>query len=178
LLAACLVACGGEAQETLRPAAGPPPAAQAGTYERVIGWPDLGQGSARYIRIDLGPDAFAECRRVSPTFPFDSDVAYAQDRIQIAALAACLNASSMRDRKVQLVGRADPEGSDAYNEELGMKRARAIKQILIENGITQDRIELASEGSKGAMSNRAEYSAGHDRRVDVVITGASHVPYK
>ncbi len=121
LLAACLLACaepGQNPQPAISPSSG------AG------GWPDLGRGNARYIRIDLGPDAFAECRRVSPKFPFDSAVTYAQDREQLGAFAECLNTPGMRDRKVQLVGRTDPQGTDAHNNELGIERARAIRQNL------------------------------------------------
>ncbi len=45
----------------------------------ALDWPDLGQGEARYITIELG-DSFESCRRVSPKFPFDS----ARTRAKIA----------------------------------------------------------------------------------------------
>jgi len=167
VLATGALACGGEARQTAEPALTP---------SAAVGWPDLGRGPARYIRIDFGPDTFAECRRVSPKFPFDSAVTYAQDREQLGAFAECLNDPGMKGRTLLLVGRADPQGNEAYNEELGMKRARAIRQLLLENGITQDRIELASEGAKGAVGDKPEYSLGYDRRVDVVVKGGVHAP--
>jgi OOP family OmpA-OmpF porin len=166
LLAACVVACGGGARQS----------AEAQAAPSGPGWPDLGRGYARFIRIDLGPDAFDECRRVTPKFPFDSAVTYAQDREQLGAFAACLNTPGMKERTVQLVGRADPQGTEAYNEELGRKRADAIRQLLIENGITNDRIELATEGAKGAKGDSPDYSLGYDRRVDVVVKGGRHSP--
>jgi peptidoglycan-associated lipoprotein len=172
LLAIGLVACGGETRQTSDPrltSSGP-------NEERVVGWPDLGRGSARFIRIDLGPDNFAECRHLSPKFPFDSASTYAQDHEQLAALAACLNAPGMRERTITLVGRADPQGSDAYNEQLGMKRALAIKAHLIENGIVEGRIQVLSEGERAATGDTPDYSAGHDRRVDVIVRGGTHGP--
>lgn len=169
-VAILLVGCAGQVRQADEPNLS---SAQVG----AVGWPQLGQGSARFIRIDLGTDSFAECRKLSPKFPFDSEVTYAQDRAQLAALSSCLNAPGMRERRIVLVGRADPSGSEEYNEELGMKRAEAIRQILLDSGIAADRIEAVTEGKKGAQSStNPEYSPGFDRRVDIVVYGGTHAP--
>lgn len=172
LLAIGLIACRGETRQTADPrltSSGP-------SEERAVGWPDLGRGSARFIRIDLGPDNFAQCLRVSPKFPFASAVTYAQDHEQLTALSACLSSPGMEERTITLVGRADPKGSDAFNEQLGMKRALAIKQHLVENGIAGSRIKVISEGETGAIGDTPDHSAGHDRRVDVIVSGGTHLP--
>jgi peptidoglycan-associated lipoprotein len=173
LLVTSLFACGTQVRQTEEPRL---TSSNATSEDRPVGWPDLGRGAARFIRIDLGPDSLTECRRLSPKFPFDSAVTYAQDREQLGALATCLNAPGMRERSIQLVGRADPRGSDAYNEELGGRRAQAIRKILIENGIAEARIEIASEGERGAKGDTAEYASGFDRRVDLIVRGGVHVP--
>jgi outer membrane protein OmpA-like peptidoglycan-associated protein len=147
VLAGCLIACGGA---QVRQGADPE------LRSAAVGWPTLGQGSARYIRIDLGPDTFEECRRLAPKFPFDSATTYAQDRMQLAALATCLDAPGIRDRKLVLVGRADPRGPEQYNARLGLQRAEAIRQILIDNGIAPSRIEIATEGEKGVVGDASE----------------------
>ena len=154
--------------------------------ERAVGWPDLGRGEARFIRIDLGPDSFAECRRISPKFPFDSASTYAVDRAELAAFASCLNSPTMRDRPVLLVGRADPRGSNDYNDQLGARRAAAIEQLLVNEGIDPARIRIVSEGEKGALGveengnegdrKNPSYSYGFDRRVDVIVGGGTHAP--
>lgn len=172
LFALALIACGGEVRQTAEPQI----TSSTSNEARVAGWPDLGRGAARFIRVDLGPDNFAECRRVSPKFPFDSASTYAQDREQLAALATCLNSPGMRQRTLRLVGRADPRGSDGYNAKLGLKRAEAIRQLLIENGIADGRIQIVSEGERGAKGDSEETAAGYDRRVDVVIEGGTHLP--
>jgi OmpA-OmpF porin, OOP family len=172
LLAATAAACAGETRQ----AAEPQLTASRPTETRGVGWPTLGNGTARFIRIDLGPDNFAECQRVSPKFPFDSASTYAQDREQLIALAACLNSPGMRERSIQLIGRADPRGTEAYNEKLGLKRATTIKQLLVDNGIAESRIELTTEGAKAALGDTPDTSAGYDRRVDVLVKGGTHTP--
>jgi len=141
-----------------------------------IDWPELGKGADRYISIDLGPDSLESCRKVSPKFPFDSAKTRAQDRAALQALASCLNHPSMADRTLNLVGRADEKGTDAYNEELGKKRAERIRDILVKNGVGADRIRLGSAGEAGAVGSKPDYSAGYDRRVDVIIVGGTHAP--
>ena len=42
--------------------------------------------------------------------------------MQLGALAACLNLPEMQDRKLRLVGRADPRGTDAYNAQTSLLR--------------------------------------------------------
>jgi outer membrane protein OmpA-like peptidoglycan-associated protein len=166
--AALVIGCGGA----------PPPASPSdgttATTEHTVAWPQLGAGPDRYIGIAFGPDSYQECRRISPKFPFDSATAQAQDREQIAAFARCMNDPTMKERTVLLVGRADPRGGDDYNAELGRKRAKTIKDILVENGISEGRIEVASDGAKGTLGDEASY--GYDRRVDVVVKGGVHKP--
>jgi peptidoglycan-associated lipoprotein len=153
--------------------------------QKAPGFPDLGRGEARFIRIDLGPDSFAECQRISPKFPFDSASTYAIDRAQLAAFATCLNSVTMRDHHIRLVGRADPRGTNQYNDKLGLQRANAIKGLLVEQGIDASRIEIESEGKVGAVgipddapdtSSAPQYTYGYDRRVDVVVMGSPHAP--
>jgi peptidoglycan-associated lipoprotein len=144
--------------------------------EVKAGWPELGRGDARFIRIDLGPDTFAECQRLAPKFPFDSAETYAQDGPQLSALAACLNAPGMRERTITLVGRADPRGTPKYNVGLGARRAETIKQHLVDAGIAAERITVVSQGAYDAVGGTPEYDYGYDRRVDVVIGGGSHAP--
>jgi outer membrane protein OmpA-like peptidoglycan-associated protein len=172
LLAIALIGCGGEGRQAAEPKLSSAP------ETRAPGWPTLGHDQARFIRIDLGPDSFSACQRISPKFPFDSAETYAQDKVQLEAFAACLNSDEMKDRKLLLVGRADPAGTADYNDELGMKRALAIKQILMDAGIAEGRLEIATEGKRGALGDDPAYARGYDRRVDVVVKGGTHLPEK
>ena len=142
----------------------------------TVDWPDLGVGAARYITIELGPDSLETCRRTTAKFPFDSTSARAQDRAELSALGRRLNHTEMLSRNVLLVGRADAQGSADYNKGLGCRRADRIKELLMRDGLAADRIKVSSAGETGAMGDKPEYSHGHDRRVDIVITGGSHAP--
>lgn len=164
LLAAC--ARGGNVESNL-----PPPNANG---EYAVDWPQLGHGEARYITIQLGPDSFEYCRDVSPKFDFDSSVTYVQDRAQLAAFARCMNKAGMENRRVLLVGRADPRGTDEYNQRLGQERAERIKALLISSGLSADRIQVESQGERDAKGHLPEYAYGYDRRVDVVVGGVHH----
>jgi peptidoglycan-associated lipoprotein len=153
-----------------------------------VRWPSEGSGVARTITLTLGPDLHAMCRDVSPKFPFDQANTYVDDKAELVALASCLNKPGLESRHVLLVGRADPRGSDAYNLKLGEERAQSIKEFLVSSGLSVDRIDIASEGKRGAKGeapvvvegqidpSMPRFTYGYDRRVDVVVTGGAHHP--
>jgi len=173
LLSMALVACAAETGTVTTSSASLPPPNANGEYSPS--WPTLGNGIARFITIELGPDTLAQCRMVSPKFPFDSATTYVEDKDQLAAFVRCLNHESMRTRTVLLVGRADPRGSDAYNMKLGLKRAEQIREFLTREGLAPERIlATETEGKRDARGNLPDYSFGYDRRVDVVVLGEHH----
>jgi peptidoglycan-associated lipoprotein len=171
-----LVACASNPPptHTVEASAGLPPPNANGEYSPS--WPTLGNGAARFISVELGPDALAHCRDVSPKFPFDSSTAYVESKDQLTALVGCLNHESMQARGVLLVGRADPRGTDTYNMALGSRRAEQIREFLVHEGLSPDRIATESEGKRDAKGNLPAYSNGFDRRVDVVVLGGEHRP--
>lgn len=57
------------------------------------------------------------------------------------------------DVLVALQGNASSEGGKLYNYQLGLKRAEAVKSLMLELGITEDRISVLSIGE-----NRAEFT--------------------
>jgi hypothetical protein len=62
----------------------------------------------------------------------------AEGKANFDALVTTLKADARQ--KVQLVGRASPEGSDAYNEDLGARRARMVAAALAAEGIALSQI--------------------------------------
>ena len=173
-------ACGGETRqvsEVSATAAEVKVANQPQEFIEVVPWPDLGHGVERGFTIELGPDALASCRNVSPKFPYASARVLVESRPELDALAGCLNHPSMLDRTLVLVGRADPRGTTEYNDTLGLKRAESIKRILVGDGVAESRIEIATRGKAQAMfESRPDFSFGYDRRVDVVVVGVPHKP--
>jgi OOP family OmpA-OmpF porin len=176
LLACAIAGCADNATSTTTTTSATLPAPNANGEYRP-NWPPVGHGVERSITIQLGPDSLEHCRMVSPKFPFDSSVTYTEDRDQLSAFVRCMNHPSMLDKKVALVGRADPRGSDDYNIQLGLRRAQAIRDFLIQSGLAPDRIvALDSKGKREAKGYSPDYSFGYDRRVDVGVEGDVHVP--
>lgn len=96
---------------------------------------------------------------ITPTVPAAIEIPFRFDRPKAGETAASALAASLEQPqgragfddlvsrlqadpalRVQLVGRASPEGSDDYNLQLGARRARLIKAALIEAGIDASRI--------------------------------------
>jgi OOP family OmpA-OmpF porin len=80
---------------------------------------------------------------------------------------------------LSIVGRADSRGRSAYNADLGLRRAEAVKELLVGAGVSESRIAISSLGAGGAVGGDRDqdaYSHGYDRRVDVVLLGVVHAP--
>lgn len=68
---------------------------------------------------------------------------------------------------LKLEGNCDEWGSDEYNFALGLKRANAVKDELINNGIASERITLVSYGSSNPVcTEKTQECWSKNRRVD------------
>jgi peptidoglycan-associated lipoprotein len=57
---------------------------------------------------------------------------------------------------VTVVGHCDPRGAEAYNLGLGERRARVVRDFLLNAGIGGDRVEIRSEGERRPISTSPE----------------------
>lgn len=74
------------------------------------------------------------------------------------------------NRPVIIEGHADDIGSEAYNLELSMERAEAVRQALIAKGIDGDRLDVLAMGETlPAAYNTTEDGRAKNRRVEVII---------
>lgn len=160
----CAVACAGPVQENTDPNL-PSPGAD-NEYEPPMG--ESARYSERRIRLDVGP-AEAGCPTEIPFFDFDEAKARPQDHLELSGLAECLNDPQHKDADILLVGHTDTRGSADYNQQLGLERANAVKEVLVTYGVAADRIEVKSAGEREARAERDPLiSQGYDRRVEVV----------
>jgi peptidoglycan-associated lipoprotein len=83
-------------------------------------------------------------------------------------LAECLSKGALAGRKIRLIGRTDPRGSDEYNMVLGQARANAVSAFLTNLGVPSDRLLTTSRGELDAKGT-AEGGWAHDRRVDIEL---------
>jgi len=71
------------------------------------------------------------------------------------------------DLRIKVTGHTDGDGSDAYNEELSKKRAQALIDFFIANGLSRDRIVLDFKGEKQPVDNNTTSEGKQrNRRVD------------
>lgn len=78
---------------------------------------------------------------------------------------------------VTVEGFADPAGSTAYNQRLGMRRAEAVKEFLATQGLVGDRIKTVSYGESRERlidDGRGPEEGTANRRVTLVIDYAEH----
>ncbi len=125
----------------------------------------------RQIHLELGADLL-HCQTRDPHFFYDGTKVRPQDHEALEELAACLNEPDFKKIDLLLVGRTDPRGSAAYNQQLSKERADRVKDLLVENGVDAKRITTKAAGERGAIGQTHQASYGYDRRVDVVQLSA------
>lgn len=102
-------------------------------------------------------------------FDYDSSEVRPQDRDLVAAHAIRLNQNSFES--VRLQGHADERGSREYNIGLGERRAQAVRQMLMVQGVSASQIQTVSFGEERPVamgSSDSDYA--QNRRVEVAYT--------
>lgn len=103
-------------------------------------------------------------------FDLDSSQIKDEDRDILAVHAEFLAAHS--EITVVLEGHADERGSREYNVALGEKRAKAVRQIMTLQGVTDDQIQVISFGEERPVALGHDASAWNlNRRVEILYTG-------
>lgn len=152
-VAVALVSC---AEETAQQAAPPPAAPDVATPAPVAIPP-------QEVRADA-----EQCGAVTPHFAYDSAEPLLPAQGGLAQLAQCLGRSLDGDEAITLVGRADARGSSAYNQRLGLLRAQRVRSLLVQHGLSSERVVARSAGERGAMGFMEGHVHASDRRVDVL----------
>ena len=102
-------------------------------------------------------------------FEFDSSEVRPQDQDLIAAHAISLNEKSRAE--VRLEGHADERGSREYNIGLGERRAQAVRQILMIQGVSASQIQTVSFGEERPVSRgNSERDYAQNRRVEIRVS--------
>lgn len=133
--------------------------------------PSLQSGDLGGITGGSFADRYTLCTDVNfaPVyFGFDSSVIPSGELAKIDEVVAHLQSNA--DRLVSVEGNCDERGSAEYNLTLGQHRAVCIRGYLIQNGISDDRIETRSMGSeKPAVAGHDESAWSMNRRGEFMI---------
>ena len=98
-------------------------------------------------------------------FDFDQAILKPESRAALKTHAARLATSPSN---VRLVGHADERGTREYNMALGERRAQAVRDFLVLNGVNSSTLEVISYGEERpavAMSNESAWA--QNRRVEM-----------
>jgi outer membrane protein OmpA-like peptidoglycan-associated protein len=99
-------------------------------------------------------------------FEFDKSNLNACDLTTINNIAGCLSSGPLKGMKLEIVGFADPRGTDEYNQKLGESRAQAVADYLAKMGVSKDQLSTSSKG-KSEATGTDENGWVYDRRVEL-----------
>jgi peptidoglycan-associated lipoprotein len=122
--------------------------------------------------ISVSDELMQKCNLVmndpsaAPKFDFDQSALLSDDDAILQQIATCVTTGPLKGAELQLVGRADPRGTEQYNMVLGASRAAAVGTYLGQLGVDDLR-----ETSRGSLDATGQDNAGWamDRRVDIEL---------
>ena len=157
--AALLAACSGS--DTKKEDEAAAAAAASAAAARAAQEAAAQEATARQQALD---DAAAAAGTV---FYFDFD-SYTLRPDAVAAVNAHIAALQGNDRMVRLEGHTDERGTREYNMALGERRANAVRDFMVANGIAGSRIETVSYGEERPVAyGSGESNWSQNRRVEL-----------
>ncbi|MGL4208354.1 MAG: OmpA family protein [Candidatus Adiutrix sp.] len=108
-------------------------------------------------------------------FDFDKAIVKARYLPHIAAAATVLN--NYPQLVVEIQGHTDAVGTAEYNLKLGLRRAEAVKAVLVNNGVLPHRLLISSKGFEVPIADNATASGrARNRRVEIHIAQPEALP--
>ncbi len=98
-------------------------------------------------------------------FDYDKAVIRSEYFDYLGRIVRVVNGHS--DLRIKVTGNTDADGSDTYNDELSKRRAKAIIEYFVQQGISKDRIEIEFNGEKKPIDrNDTKEGKQRNRRVE------------
>lgn len=168
-LVLAVAACSSDKQPARQPSALSQPAVAA---QQTAPTPAAARDD-RETTVQLSQDFRTRCSlpeapQEAPRFEYDQATLRPRGENVLDAVAQCLKDGPLKDQTITIVGRADPRGTEQYNEDLAASRAAAARNYLVQQGVSAERIKLVSRGEQGARGSD-EASWALDRRVDLEL---------
>jgi outer membrane protein OmpA-like peptidoglycan-associated protein len=114
------------------------------------------------VRHEVGMDAAA-------FFELDRFVLREADRAELAAIVDAIR-SDRRISRVSVIGHTCDLGPEAYNQRLSERRAQAVVDFLVENGVDRGEIDARGAGEREPrFPNDGPANRAKNRRVDVAF---------
>lgn len=107
-------------------------------------------------------------------FEFDRADILASDRPVLDRKAGVLTAN--RPIRLRIEGNTDERGSDEYNLALGMRRAAATKQYLVERGVESSSVATVSNGEERPLCQEHDENCwSKNRRAEFAVVNGGNV---
>lgn len=113
-------------------------------------------------------------KKVDLNIPFEvnSSELKPEARRQLRQLVDALSRESLAEFRFQVAGHTDASGAADYNLELSERRANAVMQYLVENGIDPERLVAVGYGEDELLLSEDPESS-ENRRVEIINIGAT-----
>jgi outer membrane protein OmpA-like peptidoglycan-associated protein len=96
-------------------------------------------------------------------FDHDSSMLLGGGYTEVSRIAGILN--KYNQTQIEIGGHTDSTGAEQYNQQLSMRRANAVKNALVQQGISPSRIRTFGYGESRPISS----NAAMNRRVEITI---------
>ncbi|NQX88309.1 MAG: OmpA family protein [Halioglobus sp.] len=103
-------------------------------------------------------------------FDFDKSVLKESGKDELAAINQVINSQGLRVKDIDLIGHTDSIGTEAYNQALSERRAKAVYDYLVSRGANASIIDVMGVGEADpAASNATAEGRALNRRVEVRV---------
>lgn len=126
------------------------------------------RGLSRPERMKLA-DAAENRPKIDLEINFGFNAAEASDEVRpiLMELGRAMTSAELKSAKFLIAGHTDAKGSDAYNQNLSERRAKAVKEFLIANfGLADEQLVAIGHGEE-RLKNKKQPFADENRRVQV-----------
>jgi outer membrane protein OmpA-like peptidoglycan-associated protein len=151
----------------------PPPAPPPAPAPQPAPMPVPPPAESTTPSLKISQDLIRDCKlnmdsiEKAPKFDFDKSDLKEKDFDVLAAIAKCVTTGPLAGESINLVGHADPRGTEQYNYDLGMRCATTVASYLQQLGVDPAKLNKSSRGKLDATGKNEEGWA-QDRRVDVL----------
>jgi outer membrane protein OmpA-like peptidoglycan-associated protein len=105
-------------------------------------------------------------------FEINSSTLRPQAAAQLKQLEMALTSATLGKDRFMVAGHTDAKGSAAYNKQLSLKRAEAVKHFLVSSGLDPKRLETVGYGSDRLLVPDKP-ADGSNRRVEIRDLGSA-----
>jgi outer membrane protein OmpA-like peptidoglycan-associated protein len=101
---------------------------------------------------------------------FDTNSTTLSQQATMTVTEAVNVAKSMPNARVAITGYTDTDGAPAYNQQLSIRRADAVKTALVSSGIAPQAISVNGTGEAGLLIETPDQTKNEkNRRVQIVV---------